>query len=347
MKRHWTYGVSIAVAFILGAVPPDEAFAGRGDKAGTSAAPELMIPVGARDLALGGSSLASTNGIEAIYWNPAGLARSNSGAEAMFSHMRYIADVSVDYFAVGATFEGFGTLGFSLKALSFGDFEITTEDVPDGTGQLFSPTYVTVGATYSRLLTDRISVGFTTKLISERIDRVSATGVAFDFGVQYSEFAGVPGLNIGVAVKNIGPSMKFDGPGLLREAEVTDVLRPASFYKIEAQSDELPSTIELGIAYTYRLNDFNQLSVSSLFQNNNLSDDEYKLGLEYAFDNTLFVRGGYNLSPDTDSDSYIFSGTVGAGVHYPFSGLDITIDYAYRAVKYLDANHVFSIKLGF
>ncbi len=321
------------------------AYAGRGDKAGTSAAPELLIPVGARDLALGGSTLATTSGVEAIYWNPAGLARATQGTQAIFSHMNYIADIGVDYIALSTNFEGFGSLGFSLKSLSFGDIPVTTEDVPDGTGETFSPTYVTVGLTYSLLVTDRISVGLTSNLISERIDRVSASGVAFNVGVQYSSFASVDGLSIGVAVKNIGPSMTFEGPGLLRQAEVIDVLRPASFYSIEAASDELPSTIELGITYAIAMEDMNTLSFSGVFQNQNLSDDEYKFGAEYGFHNTLFVRAGYTLAQE--SSLYMYGLTVGAGINYKFSDLAVTFDYAFRDVDFLGANHIFSIGLGF
>ena len=89
--------------------------AGRGDKAGTSAAPELLIPVGARAIALGSSSISAITGIEAIYWNPAGLARSSHSANAMFSHMNYIADVGVDYGAVSIDFPSFGAVGLTLK----------------------------------------------------------------------------------------------------------------------------------------------------------------------------------------------------------------------------------------
>ena len=347
MKQDYCKVIRCVLLLVVVSVLAEISMAGRGDKSGTSAAPELLIPVGARDLALGGASLALTQGIEAIYWNPAGLPRSSYGTEALFSHMNYIADIGIDYFAVSTSFEGFGTIGLSLKSIGFGEFEITTEDVPDGTGEKFSPTYVTLGLTYSRLLTDRISVGITTHLISERIDRVSATGVAFTAGLQYHGFASVEGLSIGVAVKNIGPAMKFDGPGLLRDAVATGNLRPASFYKVEAASDELPSSIELGLGYIYKLDDENNLSVTSLFQNNNLSADEYKFGLEYAFNNLLFLRGGYVLSQESRPDSHIFGATVGGGVHYATSSLDITFDYAYRSVKFLDANHVFSMKLGF
>jgi hypothetical protein len=346
MKRV-SLGYGAGVLLLLLMAMPVDGLAGRGDKAGTSAAPELLIPVGARDLAQGGASIAMSSGVEAIYWNPAGLSRGGQSSEAIFSHMDYIADIGVDYIAIGTSFEGFGSLGLSLKSLSIGDIAVTTEDAPDGTGAIFSPTYVTVGLTYSRLLTDRISVGVTGNIISERIDRVSATGVAFDIGLQYSAFASVSGLNIGIAIKNVGPAMSFSGSGLLRAADPTDVNRPSAPLQIQAASDELPSTIELGVGYSYQIEEEHVLSAATLFQNNNLSDDEYKVGLEYGFDRTFFLRGGWNFSQETYEDSYIYGPTVGAGIHYAFSGLEATIDYAFRDVDFFDGNHVFSIKLGF
>lgn len=321
--------------------------AGRGDKAGTSAAPWLLIPVGGRDLAMGGSTVASSYGIEAVYYNPAGVAWGKKQSEAIFSHMNYIADIGVDYVGISSTFEGFGTLAITIKSLSLGDIAITTETMPDGTGETFTPRYSNFGITYASAFTDRISVGITTNIVSEQIDRVSATGIGFDFGVQYKNFANVGGLDLGVAVKNIGPQMRYDGSGLVRRGQIDDVLRPSSFYKLEAAQSELPSVIELGFAYKMSLNEQSQLNLASIFQNQNLSDDEYKLGAEFVWDNTFFVRGGYNLSQNSYIDSYIFGATFGAGINQNFDGLDFTFDYAYRDAKFFDANHVFSVKLGF
>ena len=330
------------------------AFAGGQERTGTNAAPELLIPVGARDLAMGGASVATTSGIDALYWNPAGLARSSFGAQAMFSHMSYIADIPVNYFAVGASFEGFGSLGFSLKSLGIGDIAVTNEDFPDGTGEIITPTYVTLGATYSRMLAENISVGVTGNLISERIDRVSASGIAFSAGVQYSNLGNVPGLNIGVAIKNIGPQMQFDGSALLRQGEVGE--NRQGYYKIEAGSFELPSTIEIGGSYTRTFSDDNIVTLVSLFQNNNFSVDEYKIGAEYSYRNYFFVRGGWDIAEsmtdpslpsNVDQSTYLYGATAGVGVHSNLGDMDVTVDYAYRSVKFLDGNHIISIKLGF
>ncbi len=360
MKQQASTKMSVtAVALlVLTMTVPAAMFAGGENRVGTNAASELLIPVGARDIAMGGSSIATTSGLDAIFWNPAGLARSQNSANAMFSHMNYIADIGIDYVAISSSFEGFGTLGFSLKSVGIGQIAVTDENNPDGTGQIINPTVVNAGLTYSRLLTDRISVGATATLISERFDRVSASGFAFSAGVQYSGLANVNGLSVGVAVKNIGPQMKFDGDGLLRQGNVNDVLRSGSFYKVEAGSFELPSTIELGLAYNYTVAEDNFLTLTGVFQNNNFSADEYKAGLEYNYANTFFLRGGYNFAEITknegiqasaafDKTTAIFGFSAGAGLRYNLGSLAVSFDYAYRSVKFLENNHVFTVGLGF
>ncbi len=338
---------SSVVVLLLAVMVAQVSFAGRGDKAGTAAAPMLLIPVGGRDIAMGGSTVANTFGIEAVHYNPAGLAWGGKQSEAMFSHMSYIADIGVDYIGVSSSFSGLGTLALTIKSLSIGTIDVTTELSPDGNGETFSPQFTTVGLTYSNAMTDRISIGLTVNLISEQIDRASSNGIGFDFGVQYKNFANVGGLDLGVAIKNVGPAMQYDGPGLLRRGQVDDVTRSSSYYALTAAKAELPSVIELGFAYKLTVSEQSNFNVSSIFQNQNLSDDEYKFGGEFVWDNTFFVRGGYNVSQNSYVDSYIFGATVGAGISQNFDGLDFTFDYAYRDVQFFDANHVFSVKLGF
>lgn len=332
-----------------------ELYAGGENRAGTNAASELLIPVGARDIALAGSSIATSSGLDALYWNPAGLVRTEHPTNAMFSHMSYIADIGIDYVAVSTSFEGFGALGFSIKSVGVGEIMVTTEDQPDGTGQTINPTLLNIGLTYSRFVTDRISIGASATLISERFGLVAATGVAFSAGVQYSGIADVSGLSVGVAVKNLGPRMAFDGDGLIRQGIVSTA--SGSFYKVDAESFDLPATIEIGFAYNHAFVENNSVTITGLFQNNNFSADEYKVGVEYGYAGTLFLRGGYTFSDitksaaiqaddGTDRSIRIFGFSAGAGVRYPVGGLDVSFDYAYRAVRFLENNHVFTVGVG-
>lgn len=321
-------------------------------RTGTSAAPELLIPVGARYLAMGSSSLASATGVEAIHFNPAGLGQLKTAAEGMFSSMSYIADINVSYGAVGASFGDFGILGLSIKSLNFGDIPLTTADDPENaSGRSYSPTYVTLGLTYARMLTDAISVGITSKLVTEQIDRVSATGVAFDFGVQYSGLINVKGLQLGVAVKNIGPQMKFDGPGLYRSAISSEGVRPEQPYKSDAASFDLPSLIEFGLGYHGNFSDELAYTGNASFTNNNLYVDEYRLGGEVMYSSDMVQlagRIGSSILPNVESEDRIFGLTAGVGITYKSDDVQLTFDYAFRQVDlFTSNNNVFSLKVGF
>jgi len=319
-------------------------------RVGAIAASELLIPVGARDMALGGSSIATTRGVEAMYWNTAGLGHMAGGAEAMFSSMSYIADINVVYGAVAGRFGSFGNIGFNIKSLSFGDIPLTTEDDPENISQRFySPTFVTVSAAFARPLTDAITVGFGIKLISEQIARVSSSGFAFDFGVQYDGVVGVKGLNLGLAVKNIGPLMKFEGPGLYRKAGVVEGNRPEEYLLLDAAVYELPALVEIGLSYDYTLADNFVAQVSGSFSNNNLYYDAYNGGIELSYqveDLKLYGRGGYSSVPQ-NQDNEIFGATMGAGIAYNLGGVNLVVDYGYRTTKYFEANQVFSLKFEF
>ncbi|KAA3612177.1 MAG: hypothetical protein DWQ05_19435 [Calditrichaeota bacterium] len=323
-----------------------------GQRLGSNAASELLIPVGARYFAMGGGSIANAEGIESIYWNPAGLVKSQFGTAAMFSHMTYFVDADVNYIAGATNFEGFGSIGLSMKILNLGDIPITTVDAPDGTGELFSPQFITTGLSYSRTLTDKVAVGGTANFITETIDQVSASGFAFDFGVQYADLGNIEGLDLGVAIKNFGPGMAFNGTGLQRsQAELEDVSRQESQVNLIPGTDELPSRFEIGLGYTNTINEQSKLTVNGMFQNNDFSDDLAILGAEYALNDMFFLRGGYGLSTEGSEDATgqatnIFGFTAGAGLKYNVSGTTLIIDYAYRSTEFFDANNVFSFRFG-
>ena len=324
----------------------DVAYAGGGNRTGTGGAAELLIPVGPRGIAMGEASISTSYGLESLFWNPAGIAKMDNSTQVLFSHMSYIADIGVEYGAVASNFEGFGALALSIKALSVGDIPVTTTLNPDGTGATFSPQMIVAGLSYSRQLTDNIAVGLTSNFISETLGDVSASGIAFNVGIIYDNLANLNGLSIGVVLKNIGPQMTYSGTGLLTQADVQDFNRPPQYYTVSAASFELPSNFQLAAGYKPVINEMNSLEVTGVYQNNNFSGDETKLGAEYGYHNTFFVRAGYQFAVQ-ESDNYIYGLTAGAGINYDVGGIGVRIDYAFRDVKYFDGNHIFSVSLGF
>lgn len=321
-------------------------YAGGGTRNGTGGAAQLLIPVGARGIGLGGSDLSSMKGIEALYWNPAGISRVDNGVEATFSRMSYLADIGVNYGAVSFQLADIGVVAVSLKTLAIGDIDVTTIQNPDGTGQTYAPQLMTAGVTYARNLSDRISVGITGNLISEKLGLVSSTGVAFNIGVMYTGLGGFDGLSFAIVMKNIGPQIKFNGSGLNVLGSANGYHRPSQYYTIDAAAYELPSSLELGLAYTPIMTENNMLSISTTFQNNNFSGDQYKLGAEYTFNNLFSLRGGYTLAPEYDDEEFIYGLTAGFGINYEIEGLKVRFDYAYRDVDYFDSNHTFALTFG-
>jgi hypothetical protein len=332
---------------LLLAISVSSLFAGRGDKAGTASGTQLMIPVGARSIGMGYSPLACIRGIESVPLNPAGLGFFGSKNQVMFSTMSWIADINVNYVSLATVLNDIGSLAFTLKSLAIGKIQVTTEDQPDGTGETVSPTFFTVGGTFARRITENISFGLTANLLYEKMANVSATSISFTAGVQYLNIGGVDGLSVGVVVRNIGPTIKYDGSGLLRQANVSDALRENSVVKIEAASAELPSTIEIGLAYQKPLSTDNNITLSSLFQNNNFSNDEYKFGIEYSYKNQIFLRTGAVLSSKTEYQENIFGPAFGIGINSHIKSVELQVDYAYRKMQYFAGNHVFSIVLNF
>ena len=320
------------------------AFAGGRDRAGSSAAASLLIPVGARGIAMGGSGTATSSGIDAIFWNPAGIAKSAYNSDLMFSHMDYFAGMDLEYVAAITDLGTFGTLGFSVKSLVVGDIAVTTVEQPDGTGEILNPNFITLGVHYSKILSDRVSVGITSKLIKESFLNVGATGIGFDVGVQYNGLAEFENLSIGIVLKDFGPSMTYGGSGLLKIVRVDDIFRDV---RIEAQPAELPTTLEIGTSYNYSLGEASSLNISGVFQSNNFADDEFRIGAEWSMNDFIYLRGGLPLVSEDDDNPYIFGPSFGAGISMGTGKVDLVLDYAFRNVEFLEANHIFSIHLGF
>ena len=343
------YYKKLLFIFLVIACSAIDTFGSGQNRAGTSAAPELRIPVGSRYLAMGGADVAFVSGLESIYWNPAGIDITEADVNAMFSYRKYIADMNMDFAAISGRFGELGTVALSFRSLSIGEIDVTTLDQPDGTGQIINPNFFILGLTYGKRLSDRISIGINANIISESWPGVSASGFSFDAGVEYRNLFDVPDLSLGVVVKNLGPSMKYSGPQMWVLANDPTSGRGLTFYEVGAQSSELASEINLGLSYTRSINDMNKLSIAGSFVNNNYTYDDYKMGLEYSYNNTVYLRGGYVYSPQSTSETpNIFQNyTLGVGLNFQqFTNVDLSLDYSYVPVKYFDANNVFSIRMG-
>jgi hypothetical protein len=323
----------VLLATVAGAMIASTALAGTAERVGTGADSEGRLMVGARSVGLCYSNLGAVSGAEALFGNPAGMANSTDAAEVLLSHAAYIADMNLNYIAVVKRMGDMGSLGFSARVLSIGDIPRTTEASPDGTGDVFSPTFTTLGLSYAKALTDRTNFGGTIHLISESVMETHATGVSFDFGFQYD--TGYHGVRVGAAMQNFGPSQLFSGTNfdrniLLAEDDPQAANRTVS---LSSAASELPSLFA-GSASWPVLQGINTLTLHGVYQSNSFNVDEFRFGAEYARRSDFALRLGYKA---TSNSNELFGLTYGLGVKVPMGGSDVRLDYAGQAVsKYFD-----------
>jgi hypothetical protein len=321
-------------------------YAGNENNKGTAGAQELLLPAGARGLALGGSMIADIRGTEAIFWNPAGICRSPKSSEFMVSHFQYIAGIDLNAAAFTHSFNEYGTIGAAIKSVSIGTITETTVDQPDGTGETFSPAFQTMCLSYARSFTDRAMAGVNIKLVNEQILNESASGIAFDVGLQYEVRS--LGLWFGFVLQNIGPKMQFTGSDLDHGTTQGNVSEPVS---IILDQFDLPTSIEMAAAYNLLQTDNAQLLTFLQFQSNSHDNDELRVGIEFSYRNIIFLRGAYrsNLESTLDvngNDRFLYGPSVGGGINYETDyGVTLQFDYAYRTVRYFNGNHLLTLKI--
>jgi hypothetical protein len=210
-----------------------------------------------------------------------------------------ICGMKVSYLAGGAKLGRLGVLGVSLQVLNIGEIPVTTIEAPEGTGEIIEPNYLTIGGTYAKAFTDRISFGASAKIISEKIGTMSANAISFDLGLQY---VSPWGIAFGVAMRNIGSKVKFNGTGIEFDSVIPYSKQAATTRKtrLDLASAQLPTSLSLGLAYLYELNDQLKFNLLSSYTNNSFTINQASAGVEAILMDMFIVRGGYmtTLYPD-------------------------------------------------
>lgn len=168
----------------------------------------LDAGVGARIMALGGAGTATADDATALYWNPAGLASLEDGAgSASFSHAELAVGQRHDYLGAARAVEGLGAAGLALTYQSYGDLEGR-----DSTGRRtadFGASDAVLALGFARK-EDEGQAGMTVKLIRSHIAEAEATTTAVDLGVMKSAEAGGGKTRAGLALRNLGPGLKYE-----------------------------------------------------------------------------------------------------------------------------------------
>jgi hypothetical protein len=306
---------------------------------GASGAQFLKIPLGAKESGMGGAVVASTDDASSIFWNPAGIAKVQ-GVNLHFSYMKWFNLFNMNAAAVAYNLGDLGVIGASVVSFSTGQIEITTEQLPNGTGQYYDAQDIAIGVSYARFLTNDFSVGVTVKYINQAIWHENASGFAFDIGTQYS--LNFHNLTIAMSMTNFGGNLQFSGSDLevQKQFDPNYPISRSAPADLRTSSYPLPLNFQVGLGFDIFKTDFIKITggIDAVHPNDN--KERVQLGSQVSVFDRFFVRGGYLFNHDTQN--YAF----GVGANLPTGNTLIEFAYSYSNYNILPVVHRISVGLN-
>jgi hypothetical protein len=266
----------------------------------TEGAAFLLLPIGAKSVALGQAVVAEQGGTEAVWWNPAGLARAEKTELAVHHYQTIIGTGDAVSFLIPSDLLGVFTA--SIYLLDIGEQAVTGPGgLPVGS---ILPRFLVFAATYATPIGGRVNAGLTYKIVQFRVDctglcagvpTLSSTGSAVDAGVQYSVPIPAP-VWIGVAVRNLGPKLQ------VRDSE---------------QADPLPTRLQVGATYQVTplqryARDLDLHVNADFIDELSFESPSARIGADIGYRNVAFFRAGYVFKEFEGSEQY--GPSVGIGL---------------------------------
>jgi hypothetical protein len=304
-------------------------------KVGTTAAQFLGISVGARAIAMGGAYVASSEDVSSLYWNPGAFAQAEK-TQFAFTNTDWLVDTKFRWFGFMYNLDGQNFLGLSLTQLDYGEEDVTTVELPEGTGEKWSARDLAIAVSYSRRFTDRFSMGGSAKYVNQTIWNESATAFAFDLGLLF--VTGFNGMRLGVSMSNFGGDMRLDGRDLLNRVDIdpgNSGSNKTLVGNLKTDPWPMPLLFRVGVAMDVMKNDQVSFTVAADALRPGDNEESVNLGGEIGWSDMMFLRGGYKSLFRTKSKVFdredLQEGlSLGAGLKYRAEGVaTVEVNYAF------------------
>jgi hypothetical protein len=222
----------------------------------TTAVPLLMIGPDARAGGMGDGGVASSPDANSMHWNPAKYARIADDMGFAFSYTPWLRnlvnDINLAYVSFYKRINTMSTFAATLRYFSLG--EITFTDVNGGEIGTYKPNEFAIDATYSRILTDKLSLAVVGRFIYSDltqgqfvagVETKPGTSVAADIAMYWEDdvdwFKGMDAqFAWGINISNIGSKISYSGTNI--------------------EKDFIPTNLRIGPRLTLALDDYNTLS---------------------------------------------------------------------------------------
>lgn len=297
-------------------------------KVGTTASQFLKIGVSSRPLSMGGAFTAVADDVSALYWNPAGIAGLDK-VQVLFDHTEWFQDIDYEFVGGLINLGTYGSIGATISYLHMKEMDVTTTHQPEGTGESFDAGCYSATFTYGKRITDRFSLGLTTKYVNEFIYNSSASGFAMDIGTKYN--TRVEGLALGMSISNFGTKMQMSGRDLIIQTDLDPTLESDPEHVnayLDTDEFDLPLLFRFGIAYKFQLLHRNlNITLAADANHPNDNTESLNIGTEINIANMVFLRGGIQHLFQRDAEEQF---ALGAGIKIHMGGVIMVVDYAYH-----------------
>ena len=323
----------------------------------------LTIGVDAAALGMSRSVVATTNDVNAGYWNPAGLVNIKDYQGSLMYSSYFAGIASYNYAAFAMPIDKQSALGISIIRFGVDDILNTTELI-DNQGNidfnrisLFSAADYALNISYARnLIFKDFYIGVNAKVVRRTIGNfANSWGVGLDAGIQYEKGK----WKFGLMIRDISTTYNIWNI----DEDAFDSIQDA----IPDQNQELPETTEItkpkiqfGIARTFNLSRFfnllTEVDLNMRFAKTNdlISTDiasiDPAIGFQLDYENFVFLRAGIgNFQNTTEFDgSKNLSLQPNFGVGFVYNG--IQIDYALTNIGSVGNalfSNIFSVKIDY
>ncbi len=255
----------------------------------------LEVPAGARASAMGGAYASIGEGVEAAFWNPAGLAAVH-GIQISVSHDEFLDNLRHDQVGVAGKLLG-GGVAATLRAM-YSEPITERDDLGNAIGT-FGAHDLEFALAYGGVLRPGLRWGGSAQAVRERIADFAATTWAVGGGATWDP-ARWPRLRASLSVHNLGPvaAYTFDGE--------------------RGQPVPLPMAVQGGLSYGWTAGGLNLRSALETRVTRGRAGIGM-IGAELAHTSGAALRAGFRVNDQASNFS------VGAG--YATEGLHL--DYAF------------------
>ncbi len=275
----------------------------------------------ARSIAMGNALSAGTDLNYPAYLNPAGVA-SVSNKKLLFTHQFLSLDRRQSVISFTTPLPPVG--GISIGWISAGVNGIDGRNLAGVHTNDLNATEDAFLISFGIAPVQHLQFGGTLKILQNQLPNIDGNiigkGVGFDFGILYNFKANI---NFAFVIKNINSAYQWSN-------KLTDDL--GRIYK-----DQFPIQIRTGVQY--KINSIIIVGdIGSYLADNELLGLDYRIGTEYTYNNSYFLRTGYR------NDRLAF----GIGFKYhQFNKFTSLIDYAFVIEPVAGLVHVISYAINF